>query len=395
MNMTTKKDIFSSRLPEWLRAKGNRKKRGEITRAVTLVTGMHPKSVPRSFRRAQLRDCAGRETRGRPVVYGSDVTAALSTVWKAGGEPCGENLHPLIAEYTDILKRDGDWDHGETATRGLLHMSEGTVKARIAVFERSRHAAHGKGTTKPGSILSMVPVRADGWKDAPAGTMQIDTVAHCGHTTAGDFIYTVNATDAATMWGGRRAQWNKGQEVTVESMESIECGLPFPAAEWHPDSGSEFINWHCREWCGKRGVRLTRSRPNRKNDNCFVEERNGHVVRAYVGYARLDARTAVYALNNLYAVLTPYLNHFAASRRIVKRERTGARWKVTREKKALTPYQRVLARKDVPEEIKQKLIMEHKRLNPLRLRRKIDLLALEVFNVQRRHGTTVKKDEFR
>lgn len=220
--------------------------------------------------------------------------------------------------------------------------------------------------------------------------MQIDTVAHCGGSLAGDFVYTVNGTDVPTLWGARRAQWNKGQEVTVKSMEAMERAIPFPVREWHPDSGSEFINWHCKGWCEKRGVRLTRSRPSHKNDNCFVEERNGHVVRAYVGYSRLDARRTVEALNRFYDVLTPFLNHFAASRRIVKKERTGARWKVTREKKALTPYQRVLARKEVPEEVKQRLRREHERLNPLRLRREIDRRSLEVFNVQRRYGNQEK-----
>ena len=389
--MTTKKDIFLTRLPEWLKAKGNKKKRGEIARAVSLVTGLHLKSVSRSFRRAQLRDRGEPETRGRPIIYGPDVTAALSTVWKAGGEPCGENLHPLIAEIVMILRRDGDWDYGGAATRALMRMSEGTVKARVSAFERTRWSCRGKSTTKPGSILSLVPVRADGWKQAPAGTVQIDTVAHCGGSLAGDFVYTVNGTDVSTLWGARRAQWNKGQEATVRSMEAMEQSVPFPVVEWHPDSGSEFINWHCHGWCETRGTRLTRSRPGRKNDNCFVEERNGHVVRAYVGYSRLDARETVHSLNRLYDALTPFLNHFSASRRIVKRERIGARWKVTREKKALTPYLRVLARNDVSREIKRKLIMEHRRLNPLRMRQEIDRLALEVFNVQRRYGTTQLK----
>ncbi len=395
MNMTTKKDIFLTRLPEWLAAGGDRKKRGEITRALSLVTGLHPKSIPRSFRRAQFRDHANPETRGRPVVYGPDVTAALSTVWKAGGEPCGENLHPLIAEITAVLHRDGDWEHGEAATRGLLRMSEGTVKIRVSAFERTRWSHRGKSTTKPGSILSLVPVRADGWKEAPAGTIQIDTVAHCGNTVAGGYVNTVNGSDVPTLWGARHAQWNKGQEETVMSMEAMDSTVPFPVWEWHPDSGSEFINWHCKGWCEGRGQALTRSRPGHKNDNCFVEERNGHVVRAYVGYARLDARAAVYALNRLYDVLTPFLNHFVASRRIVKRERIGARWKVTREKKALTPYQRVLAREDISEEIKQKLRKEHEQMNPLRLRQKIDRLTLEVFNVQRRYGTSDGKHKFR
>ena len=173
-------------------------------------------------------------------------------------------------------------------------------------------------------------------------------------------------------------------------MEAMDDAVPFPVVEWHPDSGSEFINWHCREWCEKRGQRLTRSRPGHKNDNCFVEERNGHVVRAYVGYMRLDARETVEALNRLYAVLTLFLNHFSASRRVEKKERIGARWKVTREKKALTPYHRVLARNDVSREVHQKLIIEHRRLNPLKLRREIDRLSLEVFNKQRRYGNQKK-----
>lgn len=180
MNMTTKKDIFLTRLPEWLKARGDKKLRGGIALAVSMVTGLHLKSVSRSFRRAQMRDHGLTETRGRPVVYGTCVTAALRTVWEAGGEPCGENLHPLIAEIVMILRRDGDWEHPESATRGLLRMSEGTVKARVSAFERTRWSCRGKSTTKPGSILSLVPVRADGWKNAPAGTLQIDTVAHCG-----------------------------------------------------------------------------------------------------------------------------------------------------------------------------------------------------------------------
>ena len=390
--MTTKKDIFLTRLPEWLRAKRKRKERGRIARAVALVTGMHLKSVSRSFRRTQMRDPSLLEVRGRPMVYGHDVTAALITVWKAGGEPCGENLYPLIAEIAAVLKRDGDWKHDEAATEGLLRMSCGKVKIRLSSFELTRSTCRGKSTTKPGSILSMVPVRADGWKEAPVGTMQIDTVAHCGGSIAGDFVYTVNGTDVVTLWGARRAQWNKGKEVTVKSMEAMNFDTPFPIVEWHPDSGSEFINWHCKEWCEKRGQSLTRSRPNHKNDNCYVEERNGHVVRAYVGYARLDVHAVVHAMNRFYDVLTPFLNHFAASRRIVKRERIGARWKVTREKTALTPYQRVLARNDVSEEIKQNLKVEHEKLNPLRLRTEIDRLIIKVFNVQRRYG---KPDRFR
>ena len=135
---------------------------------------------------------------------------------------------------------------------------------------------------------------------------------------------------------------------------------------------------------------MTRSRPYHKNDNCFVEERNGHVVRAYVGYARLDVRETVDVLNNLYGVLTPYLNHFIASRRIVSKERIGSRWKVKREKVAKTPYQRILERKDVSDEIKDMLRKKHILLNPAKMKIEIDRLSKRVHAMQSKHGNPKK-----
>lgn len=385
MTMETKKNIFQEHLGAWLKAKGDKKKRGEIIKHICFIAGAHPKSVPRSFRRAQLRDPAKEERRGRKTEYTPDVIAALKDIWETASELCGENLHPLIPEYVRILTRDSLWNHSESATKKLLKMSEGLVKLRLGRFVHIRKMVRGKSTTKPGNILSVIPMRAGPWDDALTGTMQIDTVAHCGDSVAGDFVYTVNCTDVATLWGARHSQWNKGQEATVASMEQIDHDTPFPILEWHPDSGSEFINWHCRRWTLARGQELTRSRPNRKNDNCFVEERNGHIVRKWVGYTRFDASEIVIALNDFYEILTPYLNHFAASRRIVSKERIGARWKITREKKSLTPYQRVLARADVKDKVKQRLEEEHEKLNPLLMKREIDRRLKRVFDVHTRH----------
>src|SRR3989338_7572518 len=245
MNMATKKDIFREHLEEYL--KGGKKKRGEITRHICFVTGMNTKSVPRSFRRVQMRFRGQEEKRGR------------------------------------------QWKHAPEPTDKLLAMSLGTMKKKVGRFRRIRFPSHGKSTTSPSAIHTLVPIRTGPWDEAPAGTMQIDTVAHCGDSVAGDFVYTVNATDVATLWGSRRAQWNKGQYATVESMEHIDETTHFPVCECNQDSGSEFVNWHCARWCGERNQKMTRSRPNRKNDNCFVEERNGHIVRRWVGYARFDA----------------------------------------------------------------------------------------------------------
>ena len=355
--MTTKNDIYSEHLMAWLKAKGDKKKRGEITAHVCFVIGVHPKSVPRSFRRTQMRRPSLSEQRGRKEYFTPDVIFALKDVWNAASEPCAENLHGIVADYVRILMRDKVWKHSGEATLKLLAMSLGTMKKRVAKFTRKRFLTHGKSTTNPSAIHNLIPVRSGDWDTAPVGTEQIDTVAHCGHTLVGNFIYTVNATDVPTLWGARRAQLNKGQMATVLSMKQMNGVMPFRVVEWHPDSGSEFINWHCKDWCEKQSVKLTRSRPNRKNDN------------------------------SVYDVLTPYLNHFAASRRIVSKERAGARWKVTREKRSKIPYERVLERNDVSETIKTKLRHEHETLNPLTMKREIDRLLQTVFTLQKHHGT--------
>jgi hypothetical protein len=388
MNMVTKKDVFQEKLGAY--AAADKRGKGVILDAVSLVSGLARKAVIRRFRRMQLRGRYEGRKRGRPRLYTNDVIAALKEVWEIGSEACGENLHPMIGEYIAAAMKERSWHHTRDATEKLRRMSLGSMKVYVGGFTRTRQSFGGRSTTKKSSVISMVPVRMDGWDTAEAGVVQVDTVAHCGTANVGDFVYTTNGTDVATLWGTRRAQWNKGQEATLVSLAHMRDDSPFPWTEVHPDSGCEFVNAQCFTYAEGTGLRMTRSRPYHKNDNCFVEERNGHVVRAYVGYLRLDVFEVVETLNELYDVLTRYLNHFVASRRIVSKERVGARWKVTREKVAKTPYQRVLARTDVSEEVKKKLREEHTALNVKQMKRDVDRLILKVFAVQRQYGTPRK-----
>lgn len=385
MNMANKQGVFEEKAREYWKADKHRK--SEILNAVVETSGLTRKGAIRRFRRMQVRDPARHEGRGRPVYFTRDVIAALKEVWEIGGEACGENLHPMIGEYIDSQVRVRAWPHSDVATGKLRAMSLGSVKKYVSRFTRTRRTFGGNGTTKKSALVSTIPIRMDGWDEAEAGVTQVDTVAHCGDRVAGDFIYTVNATDVATLWGTRRAQWNKGQIATRESLESMRAESPFPWTEIHPDVGGEFINYHVVAYAAKTDLRMTRSRPYHKNDNRYVEERNGHIVRVYVGWQRLDAPSVVGALNELYAVLTPYLNHFIASRRIVSKERVGARWKVSREKIARTPYQRVLDRNDVSDEVKAKLRTEHAALDPRSMKQQIDRLARRVYDAQKRYGT--------
>lgn len=385
MNMTTKKDIYKEHLPAWLKARGNRKNRGEITDHLCFVTGMHRNSVPRKFKALQMRDSGREDRRGRAVYYGPAVTAALRDVWTAGDEACGELLHPQIDEYIDALVRDGLWTHGDAATEKLRAMSEHTVRRRIANFEKSRGRSKGLSSTKPSALKSIIPIFKGPWRHLPPGHEQIDTVAHCGDTLLGDFVYTLSAIDAAAYWINVRAQWNKGQTATIIGLSSIRDALPFHWIEAHPDTGSEFINWHCKTWCDTQEITMSRSEPDKKNDNMYVEERNGHVVRKYLGYRRFDCPQVVPLMNDFYRVLGLYLNHFKAVRRQLSKERVGSKYVRKYEKVAKTPYQRVLEHPAIDDMVKAKLMREHATLNPLILKREMDRHLEVLNNQQSRH----------
>jgi hypothetical protein len=212
----------------------------------------------------------------------------------------------------------------------------------------------------------------------------LDTVAHCGGSLSGDFVYTVSYVDAVLYWGVRRAQWNKGQTATKDNLLVIKERLPFPWIMGHPDTGSEFINWVAKKWCDENGILLTRSEPSKKNDNMFVEERNGHVVRKYLGWIRLDSDpTIVELVNEYYNVLDFYLNHFQAVRRTLSKERIGAKYHRTFEPDAITPYKRLMSHPNISEEIKEKIKQEHESLNPLLLKEKLDMFKQRILDFQR------------
>lgn len=384
MTMKTKEEVFQEHLQDWLKAKGSREKRGEIARHLVFVAKCHPKSVSRTFKRLQLRDSAHVDLRGRPPYYDRAVDAALRAVWAASDFACGILLHPVIGELVAALSRSGAWTHADMVTGKLHAMSERTVRRRVEAF-RAEYGKRGKGHsgTSPSAVKTIIPIFKGPWSDLPPGEGQIDTVAHCGESLSGTFAWTADYADAATYWGVRRAQWNKGQEATRASIEEIERRLPFPLRHIHPDSGSEFVNWHLNGWCANHvpPIRMTRSEPYKKNDNMYVEERNGHVVRRYLGWDRFDDPAIVPLMNELYDVLDPYVNHFKAVRRMISKERVGAKYVRTYEKRAMTPYERVMTRADVAEEIKARLRVEHESLDPLLLLKKIATLKKQIYEL--------------
>ena len=379
MNMTTKKEICQEMLGAYIQA--SVEKKSKILDHICAVTSMHRKSVIRRLRKLQMKDPLRTDQRGRPCYYTPDVDAALVQIWEAANQLCGELLHGMIAEYVGIFIRDKTWKHTEEATGKLIAMSQRTIRRRCEYFEKRRGIFEGLSATKPSHLKSIIPIFKGPWTELAPGKGQLDTVAHCGNTLLGDMVYSLNFIDACTYWIVLSAQWNKGQVATLESMERIKKNLPFSWLMAHPDTGSEFINWLAKNWMDQNKIEFNRSEPGRKNDNMYVEERNGHVIRKYLGYTRIDNKVCVELINQLYEKLSDYLNHFMPVRRTLTKKRVGAKYVRTYERLALTPYQRVMNHQEVLQEIKDRLKQRHEKLNPAILKKEIDDMIQNIIKV--------------
>lgn len=377
--MTTKLELLEGCLPRYLKA--SKEDKGVILGELCAHTGLHRKAVIRALRRLQLSSAAVRTEHrhrgGRAVVYGPDVTPALKFVWELSFELCAERLRPVIGDYVRILRTDGQWPYPETPTMQLLKMSVGTMKRRIAHFQKTRLRTN-SCTTRPSSIKVAIPVRHGPWENPLPGYGEIDTVVHCGTILAGDMAFTVNYTDIATTWFVARAQLNKGEVRTRESIGAMRAQLPFRMLGLDPDSGSEFINWHLKEWCDHESIELSRSRPYRKNDNAHIEQKNRCHVRDFLGYQRIAMPEQISLMNELYAgPLYGLINFFQPSMKLQSKERIGSRYRRVYDTPK-TPLARVLEHPAITPEIKFALIQEYKTLNPLHLKKEIDRLTKQI-----------------
>lgn len=366
-----------------------------ILDSIVRITGMNRKAVIKALARERRRKRWGLpETRGRPRLYTTETEAVLAFVWEQYDYPCAERLIDDIPEAVRIFKRDGMWEYSDHATAQLLSMSLGAMKIRCVAMAKKRGLMRGQTTTKSGELLRSVPVFFGSWTNKATGYGQVDTVVHSGPKLMGTMVYTVNYTDVATYWQEPVAQLNKGERATNESLRVIKDRLPFPMIGLHPDSGSEFINQVGVPWCKDNGIDLTRSRPNKKNDNCYVEQRNRVVVRKYVGYERYDCPQAVQVMNELYETLRLYINFFQPTYKLIRKEKRvlkadgqqAAKPYRRVYDKVRTPYRRVLDRDDVEESAKQKLRQQYETLNPKVLRDTIKSLTIKLHQTQRDQG---------
>ncbi len=312
-----------------------------------------------------------RKSRQRPRRYPFAVQQALSACWRAANGICSKRLVPYLPELVSVLERQGELRLDQPTKTRLLAISPATAD-RLLQAERQRAKPHGLSTTKPGTLTKdAIPIRtfAD-WDEVQPGFTEVDLVAHCGESAKGEYLHSLTVTDVATGWTECLALRNRGQQVVFRALLRARGRLPFPLLGIDSDNGVEFINAHLLRYCQDEHLTFTRSRPYKKNDQAYVEQKNWSIVRHLVGYDRYEGEAAYEALQQLYDVVRLYTNFFQPSLKLLSKERIGGKVRKKYDA-AKTPYQRVLESEQVTAEVKAALQQEYLTLNPLALLRQI------------------------
>lgn len=359
-------------------AQAKRREKTVILDELVANSGYHRKyaiTLLRHPREAPLR----RKRRGKRR-YTLQVQAALISVWRASNCICGKRLVPCMEMFVSALERHGELALDADTRRLLLHMSAATAD-RLLHHER-QNKGRGLGTTKPGTLLKKsIPIRtfAD-WDDKRPGFFEADLVAHCGDSTGGDFVHTLMLVDVATGWTDFEPLAHKSQKAVTAAIDRIRKRLPYPMLGLDSDNGAEFINGTLTRYCALHHITFTRSRPYKKNDQPYVEQKNWSVVRQMVGYERYEGPRAARQMQTLYDQLRTYVNYFQPLMKMTNKKRIGSRL-YKQYDTARTPYQRVL---DVPEasaESKAALQRQFLSLNPAAQLRHIHQLQEQLWRL--------------
>jgi 5S rRNA maturation endonuclease (ribonuclease M5) len=312
--------------------------------------------------------------RGRkPVYHKESILTPLQKIWKEANFPCSKRLKAILPLWIPgYIKSIGPLSL--PVIKSLKKVSPSTLD-RLLKPTRSHYQKRGRSTTKPGTLLrNQIPIKTNQWDEKRPGFIEADTVAHCGDSVSGMFVYTVDTTDIGIGWTEQRAVWGKGETDTLEQIKDIEASFPFPILGFDCDNGGEFLNYHLLKYFTQRKqpIDFTRSRAYHKDDNAHIEQKNWTHVRQWLGYQRLDDPRLVPLMNDLYRnEWRLFHNFFSPSVKLISKERIGSKT-IKHHDSPKTPCQRILDSKHISSSVKSSLSKQLESLNPFVLRKAID-----------------------
>lgn len=359
--------------------------KGAILDELCATTGWH-RNHARKALAAALKPRVVRPRKPRAPEYDADTIVALRFCWAVLGAPTGKRVAPVMDDLVPRLRRFNELDITDETATALMKVSPATIDRRLA-DDRAKLQLKGRSHTKPGSLLKdQIPIRTWAqWDDAVPGFVEIDLVGHEGGNAVGEHCYTLTVTDIATGWTENRSVRNKARKWVIAALDDVSKIMPFPVLGVDSDNGSEFINHHLLDWCEKRSITFTRSRPGNCNDGAHVEQKNWAVVRTVVGYHRYDTKPELVLLNKIWALQSQMTNYFLPQQKLLSKVRDGA--KVTKKyDKPTTPHHRAERHDAVSDEDKAILADTHQDLNPAAIQREIQDLTEQLLRL-----TTSKK----
>lgn len=377
MSQNEKRAYYFTIKERYLKAK--KKEKSIILNEFCLVCGYNKKYAIRLLNKVEPK-IKLKKTPGKKKVYSSEkLFEVLKVIWTATDFICSKRLKavfPCWLQHYEITYGFLD----EKIKKQLLKISPSTLD-RILKTARL-HTKKGLHGTKPGTLLkNQIPIRTENWDINKPGFMEADTVAHGGNSTGGDFIWSLTMTDIHTGWTENRAVWNKGALGVLKQIQSIENAIPFDLLGFDCDNGSEFLNYHLLRYFAENGknTAFTRSRPNKKNDNAHVEQKNWTQVRNLFGYDRLDDESLVELMNDLYSnEWSLYNNFFKPSQKLIEKVKIGSKYK-RKYDIPKTPYLRIIESEFVSKEKKELLHKILNNLNPFELKNSIDRKLKNIF----------------
>ena len=362
INAQTRQDLLQAireRYPGGLKEEKLR-----ILNEFVAVTGYHRKHAIRLFNAPPV--ASGEKCRARLPVYDDAVREAVVVLWEASDRVCGKRLKPLLPIFVAALERHGHLALDSAVRVRVLSASAATLDWLLCPTRVSVAGQRVRRRAMP-AVQRNVAVRTFAeWEEPLPGYMEADLVSHGGESAAGSFVHTLTLTDVASGWTECVALVVRDGALVVAALEHLRTSMPFPLRGLDTDNGGEFMNETVAVYCQLQGIPCTRSRPYHKNDQAWVEQKNGSVVRRLAGYRRLEGLAAAEALSRLYAASRLFVNFFQPSFKLSSKIRLGAKFRKTYHPPE-TPYARLLACAAISEEMKERLRAVALQLDPLRL----------------------------
>ncbi len=300
------------------------------------------------------------------------IEPVVRQIWLTAEQPCGKRLVPILRQWLSYYEQR--FGAVSSRQRKLVRQVSAATLDRLLAPARAQHWKRPCGT-KPGSLLrSEIPIRTGTWDLTRVGYLEADSVAHCGGSLAGDFVWSLTYTDILSGWTEGGAVWNKGATGVLEATRQMEERLPFALLGFDSDNGGEFINHHLHAYMIGRpqAVDFTRSRPYHSDDNAHVEQKNWTWARQLLGYGRLENPQLVEPISALYReVRAPWQNFFLPCFKLEQKWREGSHWR-KRYEVPRTAYERLCAPGILPLKARRQLRERYASLNPFDLKDQVE-----------------------